>query len=72
MTERVSVISATPLSDDDRARIEKSFGRKHNGDVTFVYEVDSTLLGGLLIIDGNDFYDATIAGRLAKVKRNLQ
>lgn len=72
MTEKVSVFSAFPLSDSDKARIEKSFSRKHTGQVEFSYEVDAALLGGLLVIDGNDYYDSTVAGRLAKFKRNLQ
>lgn len=72
MTEKVAVFSASALTEQDRERIEKNFRRKHNGDVEFSYEVDSSLLGGLLIIDGNDYYDSTVAGRLAKVKRNLQ
>ncbi|MCI8458432.1 MAG: F0F1 ATP synthase subunit delta [Clostridia bacterium] len=72
MTERVSVFSAVALCDADKARIEKNFGKKHSGNVTFSYTVDASLLGGLLIIDGNDYYDCTVAGRLAKVKRTLQ
>lgn len=72
MTEKVSVFSAFELTENDKARIEKNFRRKHNGTVEFSYAVDASLLGGLLIIDGNDYYDSTFAGRLAKVKRNLQ
>ncbi len=72
MTENVSVISAKPLSDKDKVRIEKIFGRKHGESVVFDYSVDASLIGGLLIIDGNDYYDSTVSGRLAKMKRGLQ
>lgn len=72
MTEKVSVFSATGLADETIARIEKEFLRKHGGNVTFEYSVDSSLIGGVLIIDGNDYYDSTIAGSLAKIKRTLQ
>lgn len=72
MSEKVSVFSAKALSEQDKARIEKNFTRRHAGEVIFEYEIDTSLLGGLLIIDGNDYYDSTFAGRLAKVKRVLQ
>ena len=72
MTERVSVISAKPLGDEDKARIEAIFDRKHSATVEYEYSVDAALLGGLLIIDGNDYYDSTVSGRLAKFKRKLQ
>ncbi len=71
MTEKVSVFSANELSEKDKARIEKIFFEKHSCAVTFEYNVDASLLGGLLIIDGNDYYDSTVAGRLAKLKRGL-
>lgn len=71
MIEKVSVFSTVPLTDNDKLRIEKIFKHKHNEMVEFVYSIDSSLLGGLLIIDGNDYYDSTVAGRLAKIKRNL-
>ena len=71
--EKVCVYSASQLGESYKKRIENSFNRKHKGEeVLFEYAVDSSLLGGLLIIDGNDYYDSTIAGKLAKVKRNLQ
>lgn len=71
MTEKVSVFSASELCEKDKARIEKIFSQKHSGAVEFSYSVDAALLGGLLIIDGNDYYDSTVAGRLAKLKRSL-
>ncbi len=72
MTETVSVFTAFPLSDEDKERIRKVFARKHGEDVSFEFNIDKTVLGGILIIDGNDYYDSTVSGRLAKIKRNLQ
>lgn len=72
MTEKVSVFSVKELDDYTKARIEKIFSEKHDGKVVFDYEIEPTLIGGLLIIDGNDYYDSTVAGKLSKVKRALQ
>lgn len=72
MTENITVISAKELDEATKKRVEQSFSKRHNGDVAFSYTIDSSLIGGLLIIDGNDYYDSSIAGKLAKVKRNLQ
>ena len=72
MTEKVCVFSASELLDTEKERIEKAFAAKHSGGVEFEYSIDSSLIGGVLVIDGNDYYDATFAGKLAKMKRNLQ
>lgn len=72
MTEYISVISAMELDEATRARIERNFSEKHVGNVLFKYSVDASVIGGLLIIDGNNYYDSTIAGRLAKIKQTLQ
>lgn len=72
MTEKVCVYSATPPDEKTIKRIEKLFLRKHGGNAVFEYSTDPSLIGGLLIVDGNDYYDSTIAGRLAKIKRDLQ
>ena len=71
MTENVKVVSAVELDDHTKKRIEKSFSQKHKGNVVYGYTVDSSLIGGLLVIDGNDYYDSSVAGKLAKIKRNL-
>ncbi len=71
MTEKVCVFSAKPLTEKDRLRIEKIFGKKHSNAVEYEYRIDTALLGGLLVIDGNDYYDSTVSSRLAKMKRNL-
>ena len=68
----ISVYSVKKLDKATCERIEKSFSSKHREESVFEYFVDPSLIGGILVIDGNDYYDSTIAGRLAKVRRGLQ
>ncbi|MCI9519115.1 MAG: F0F1 ATP synthase subunit delta [Clostridia bacterium] len=68
----IYVTSAAELKIESRKKIEQFFIKKHTDAVNFVYAVDKSLIGGVLIKDGERFYDATIRGRLAIVKRNLR
>lgn len=66
----IKVISAEPLSAEERKKVEKTFSAKHPDDKpTFCYSVDTSFLGGLLVIDGNEYYDATVKRRLSRLKK---
>ena len=65
----IRVISAKTLDDASKKKIETAFSKKHNGRAEFVYETDGSLIGGVLVIDGNDYYDATVKGQLNNLKR---
>lgn len=66
----IKVISAEPLSAEERKKVEKTFSAKHHDDKpTFCYSVDTSFLGGLLVIDGNEYYDATVKRRLSRLKK---
>ena len=67
----IFVYSVSKLDKATCERIEKSFSSKHREETEFEYVLDPSLIGGILVIDGNDYYDSTIAGRLAKVRRSL-
>ncbi len=55
----VTVVSALPLSDEERATIQKDLGADS---VTFT--VDPKILGGLIVKAGDRVLDASVAGRL--------
>lgn len=64
----IKVISAHELASTEKAKVEKSFSKKHPGErVTFSYSVDSSVLGGLLVIDGDDYYDATLKRQMTRM-----
>lgn len=68
----IRVVSSSLISAEMKKKIETTFSKKHNEKVSFVYEIDKSLLGGLLVIDGEHYYDATIKGQLSAMKRALK
>lgn len=68
----IKVFSSGALESDMKRKVEKSFRGKHDEPVEFVYDVDPTLIGGILVIDGDKYYDASVRGQLAVIKRNLK
>ena len=67
----VRVTSAALLSPGDRKKLESAWRVKHGGEPSFVYEVDSALIGGIRIEDGGVVYDASIKGQLSKLRKQL-
>ncbi len=65
----IRVLSAKTLDNASKKKIETAFSKKHNGEAEFSYEIDVSLIGGVLIIDGEDYYDATVKGQLNNFKR---
>ena len=68
----IKVISSDVRDADMKRKVEKSFRNKHEETVQFVYDVDPSLIGGILVIDGDKYYDASVRGQLAVIKRNLK
>lgn len=68
----IKVVSSAKLSSASVQKIEKAFQKKHDGKARFVYDVDPSLIGGILVIDGEKYYDASVRGQLAELKRNLR
>lgn len=65
---RIEVTSAAELSAAEIKRVEKLFTSKHKGEsVEFVYKIDKELLGGILVVDGDKFYDGTLRSQVDKV-----
>jgi len=73
MLKPIKIITAVPLSDEHADRIEEIFAAKHpDEDVDFVYEVNPSVLGGILIMDNGLLYDGTIKNDLEKLRRKLR
>ncbi|KAI4452942.1 atp synthase subunit alpha mitochondrial [Holotrichia oblita] len=68
--KNIKVFSASALDAQNRKKIEASFAKKHVGEeLSFSYEIDVKLIGGVLIIDGADYYDASVKGQLSALKK---
>ncbi len=65
---RIYVTSTAELSATEVKRVEKLFSAKHKGEsVEFVYKIDKELLGGILVVDGDKFYDGTLRSQIDKI-----
>jgi len=65
--DHVTVISAVPLTDEEKSQIQKTLGAK---DVA--YQVDPSILGGLILRAGDKVVDASVRGDLLALAQQLQ
>ncbi len=69
--ERAEVVTAVPLDDKDRARLEERLGAVVGKKVVVKPEVDSSLIGGLVARIGGKLLDGSPIGKLEALKREL-
>ncbi len=65
----IHVTVARPLLDTDRVKVEAFLAKKY-GEYTVVYHVDDSLLGGIVIFDGEKVYDGSLKSKLDALKTN--
>jgi ATP synthase F1 delta subunit len=63
--------SAEPLSEEQRAAVQRALGRATGRDVELTTAVDPELMGGLLVRVGGQVYDGTVRGRLRALRERL-
>ena len=61
------VESATELDAASRSRIEKNLNEQYGGGLSFTYNTDAELLGGVKIRVGNDVWDGSVQSRLERL-----
>jgi F-type H+-transporting ATPase subunit delta len=67
----VSVRSAVPLDDAQREALRERIGRMIAATPLLTFEVDPTLIGGLVVQVGDDVYDASLRNRLQQLRHRL-
>ncbi len=65
------VISAVSMEASELKSLEEKLSQKYNKTVILVNEVDTTILGGVLVRLGNEEIDGTVRTRLNKMKDTL-
>lgn len=65
------VTSAVELSAAQRSEIERELRGRYGASLDVAFNIDETLLGGLLIRVGDKVLDTTIRQRLNAVQRNM-
>ncbi len=64
----IEVTTALELGVAVKKKIESVFSAKHRGEkLEFVYHIDKTQLGGVLVVDGDKFYDGTLLSQVNKI-----
>ena len=71
LSQPSTVRSARPLTDSDRARLEKALSAKYGKAVHTNVVVDPDLLGGIKVEIGDDVIDGTVSSRLDDARRRL-
>jgi F-type H+-transporting ATPase subunit delta len=69
--ERAEVITAIPLSDDDKQKLETRLGAMINKKVIISPEVDESLLGGIVARMGGKLLDGSVRSKLENLKKEI-
>lgn len=70
-TTYAKLFSATPLADEDKKTLQDKFERLYDKKISFHYQVDPRVIGGLVLIMSNQLVDLSIKGKLDKLKEKL-
>ena len=63
--------TAIPLTDDETAALERKVAEMTGRTVDLRVEVDEALIGGLTVRVGDTLYDASVRGRLERLRERL-
>lgn len=66
-----TVVSATSLSDEILTELQKTLEQEINNQVLLKNNIDPSLIGGIVVRVGDKQIDASIAGRLDKLKKHF-
>jgi len=67
----VEIVSAKPLSDDERNLLQGKAGELAGGNVRVQWSEDAALLGGAVIRLGSRVYDGSVRAQLQQMKQHL-
>ena len=71
VSRKAEITSAIALSDEEKEQIRKRLIAEHGEGLTFTFDVDPALLGGLRVRVGDHLIDNSIASRLATLRESL-
>ncbi|WP_144712201.1 F0F1 ATP synthase subunit delta [Curtobacterium pusillum] len=66
-----TVITATPLSDGQAARVARGLSAKYGKDISINHVVDPSVVGGVRVQIGGDVIDGTVSTRLSELRLQL-
>ena len=66
------VISAVPLTEEERQTLEARLRERFGGNLTFSYRVDPDILGGLVVRVGDTLLDYSLRSRLEELRGRIE
>jgi F-type H+-transporting ATPase subunit delta len=69
---RATIVSAFPLTGQQRDELKGALAKRYSRQIETVEEVDASLLGGAKIIVGDQVIDRTVIGQLNKMSRQIK
>jgi F-type H+-transporting ATPase subunit delta len=69
---RATIVSAFPLTDQQRDELKGALAKRYGRQIETAEEVDTALLGGAKIIVGDQVIDRTVVGQLNKMSRQIK
>ncbi|MFN3628960.1 MAG: F0F1 ATP synthase subunit delta [Casimicrobiaceae bacterium] len=69
---QATVVSAFPLTDEQRAELSAALAKRFGRSIELLEQTDTTLMGGARIIVGDQVIDRSVAGQLAKMERQIK
>lgn len=69
---KATVVSAVPLSAENKKQMEEVIKQSTQGDVILDAQVDAALIGGFVLKVGDKQFDASLANQLNKLKKEFK
>lgn len=69
---RATIVSAFPLTNQQRDELKGALAKRFGRQIETVEEVDASLLGGARIIVGDQVIDRSVVGQLNKMSRQIK
>jgi len=70
-SRRALIVSAKDLDTPSRVKIEKNLQSKYGAGLSYSYETDASLLGGIRMRVGNDVWDGSVLSRLKRLEESF-
>lgn len=67
----VSVVSFSPMSEQQKALLAESLKKRLNRDITLDETIDKSILGGAIILAGDLVLDGSVKGKLDKLRNEI-
>ncbi len=67
-----TVTSAVPLTDIEKRRIEEKIRLRFGQETDFAYDIDKSILGGVVVRVGDKVIDGSVSGKLAALREKLK